>query len=370
MRRYWLAGFLVVALGCGEEPSLSSPADEGAADKEREVEPHAPVPVPAEPVEVAPVEALPAQLGPPYPIVLVHGFSGWSDAGPLEYFFDVLTDLEERGEHEVYAPALPPYNGSDQRARVLAAFIDEVIAETGRAKVHLIAHSQGGVDSRRVVSALGYAPKVASLTTVASPHRGTPLADGALVAPDGILNPAGRMLAWLIGAVDSPPNDDWESDGGEGTPADPWQPDMVAAATLLSSDGMAAFNASHPDPEGLPIFSVAAYSNLLPAPALCDDGLWEVPGRVDAMDALLVGSGLYLSGADLFEPRANDGIVPTDSMPWGTLLGCVPADHFDEIGQIADLLPGLISGFDHKALYRRLIANARASEASSAAPPP
>lgn len=358
--------FLVVALGCGEDVAPLSEAepasgvdDVGGAPVEEE-----PAPEVVEPVVVEPVAALEPLLGPPYPIVLVHGFSGWSDAGPLEYFFDVLVDLEDHGEHDVYAPALPPYNASQQRAEVLAAFIDQVTAETGRAKVHLIAHSQGGVDSRRVVSALGYASKVASLTTVASPHRGTPLADAALIAPDGVLNPAGQMLAWLIGAVDAPPNDGaWEED--EAVDGEPWDPSMVGAATLLSSEGMAAFNEAHPDPEGLPIFSVAAYSNLLPAPALCDDALWDTPSRVDAQDPFLVGAGLYLSGADVFEPRANDGIVPTDSMPWGTLLGCVPADHFDEIGQIADLLPGLLSGFDHKDLYRKLVEHARELESST-----
>lgn len=354
----------LLCLGCGEDLSLASqareprkplPADDGAPLE----------PVPLAPVVITPQDAVLPRLGPPYPIVLVHGFSGWSDAGPLEYFFDVLGDLEEHGEVDVYAPALPPYNSSDQRALVLAQFIDDVIEETGRAKVHVIAHSQGGVDARRVVSGLGYARKVASLTTVASPHRGTPLADSAQLAPDGALNPAGHMLAWLIGAVDSPPNDgSWDSD--ETTTTDPWDADMAAAAFLLSSEGMDAFNQAHPDPEDVPLFSVAAYSNLLGAPAVCDDGVWEVPSRVDAVDAFLLGSGLFLSGADLLEPRANDGIVPTDSMVWGTLLGCVPADHFDEIGQIADLVPGLLSGFSHKDLYRKLVEHARSLEATSA----
>jgi triacylglycerol lipase len=70
----------------------------------------------------------PVGLGPPYPIVLVHGFSGWSSAYSSEYFFNVLDDLADRGITDVFAPALTPYNGSEQRADVLARFIDEVSA--------------------------------------------------------------------------------------------------------------------------------------------------------------------------------------------------------------------------------------------------
>ena len=43
--------------------------------------------------------------------------------------------------------------------------------------VHLIAHSMGGLDSRFAVSRLGMSDRVLSLTTIATPHRGSPFAD-------------------------------------------------------------------------------------------------------------------------------------------------------------------------------------------------
>jgi triacylglycerol lipase len=301
----------------------------------------------------------PDRLGPPYPIVFVHGFSGFHEIGPLDYFFGVLSDLEEMGETELYAPALPPYNASQVRAQVLAQVIDDVIEETNRAKVHLIAHSQGGIDSRRVVAGMGYADRVASVTTIATPHHGTPLADLAEASPDGVMNPAGRFLAWMIGAVDDPPNQtEWDDD----ETGDPWDADMAAAVDALSSAGMEAFNEAHPNPPGVGFFSLAGYSNLRGAPGFCDDATWDAPSRVDSVDPLLVSTGLVLNGGDLLDPRANDGVVPTDSGVWGTFLGCVPADHFDEVGQIADLIPGVISGFDHLELYRRLVTHLRAYE--------
>jgi len=44
-------------------------------------------------------------------------------------------------------------------------------------KVNVIGHSMGGIDARVAIARFGAAERVASLTTVASPHRGTPLAD-------------------------------------------------------------------------------------------------------------------------------------------------------------------------------------------------
>src|SRR6185369_6230360 len=44
-------------------------------------------------------------------------------------------------------------------------------------KVNILAHSMGGLDARFAIARLGLADRVASLTTVATPHRGTALAD-------------------------------------------------------------------------------------------------------------------------------------------------------------------------------------------------
>lgn len=358
LRAATFAATLAVTLACGEEPALTPVSTSPSVPTAEAEELLVPLELTYEAHEIDLWED--PRRGPPYPIILVHGFSGFHALGPLEYFFGVVDDLSSLG-HDVYAPALPPYNGSDDRALVLAAFIDEVLAATGKEKVHLIGHSQGGVDCRRVVSGLGYAEKVASVTTVATPHRGTPLADLALLAPEGALNPAGRFLAWLIGLLDEPPNaSNWEDHTLEGA----FNPEMMDAIAQLSTSGMAAFNEAHPDPQGVPLFSVVGFSNLQPAPGFCDDGvLFDRPDRVDAVDPLLIFTGAVLAASgEGLSLRHNDGIVPSDSMVWGTLLGCVPADHFDEVGQIADLVPSLLSGFDHKALFRALVENARSVE--------
>ena len=293
-------------------------------------------------------------LGPPYPIVLVHGFSGWSEAGPVDYFFRVQDALEDEG-HVVVAPSLPPYNASTDRAEILGAVIDEVLRRTNKRKVHLIAHSQGGVDSRRAISGLGYDTKVANLITISTPHRGTPLADIALVAPAGSFNFAGRAMAWFIGAIDEAP----EEGDNENIPRAP-DADLDAVLQNLSSEGMNDFNEEHPDRPNVPIYSVVGYSNLASAPSFCDDALWRTPRRVDSVDPLLVATGLVLSGNLLFNTTRNDGIVPSASGVWGSFLACIPADHFDEIGQVADLFPNVVSAFDHREFYKDLVRFAQA----------
>lgn len=49
--------------------------------------------------------------------------------------------------------------------------------ETGAEQVHIIGHSMGGLDSRLMIVDMGMAEKVASLTTIGTPHLGTVLAD-------------------------------------------------------------------------------------------------------------------------------------------------------------------------------------------------
>ena len=300
-----------------------------------------------------------ALLGPPYPIVLVHGFSGWMDVGGVEYFYGVPADLRAAGA-DVTAPNLPPYDSSGERAIVLARVVDSVLARTHKKKVHLIGHSQGGVDSRTLITDLGYADRVASLHTISTPHRGTAAADVAALGSIG-LNPVGQALGWLLGSLEGSPNpaDDWAVDG--------FEPDLEAAIENLRPSSMAAFNETHPDPLGVPIFSLAGVSNLLSIKQPeCEGGLWEFDDRVDIVDPLFAATGAYLSNTDggwLFDPTPNDGLVTVASSRWGTFLGCFAADHIDEIGQVVDITAGLVSGFDHRRLYRQILANARTVEA-------
>jgi triacylglycerol lipase len=280
----------------------------------------------------APGAQTPSCDGPPYPIVLHHGFSGFVKAGPLDYFFQVGTDLADRGV-SVYRSAVAPYQSSEVRGAELAAFIDEVLAESGKCKVDVIAHSQGGLDVRYAIGTLGYGDRIGAVVTVATPHRGTRLADVLLGIDGGPVNDVADVFAALIGQAINPQDQ---------------SPDLHAALTSLSEANVAAFDAANPDDPRVPIFSVAGRSNLDHGDEACAGGLWPNPDAIDAVDPTLLATALLLDAP-------NDGLVTVESAKRGTFLGCVPADHLDEVGQIADIIPDPSSGWDHLQLYRDLV---------------
>ncbi|MDQ3180030.1 MAG: alpha/beta fold hydrolase [Acidobacteriota bacterium] len=127
------------------------------------------------------------------PIVLAHGIARFDilreklddefnlPNNPLEdelqYFKNIRTYLGANGFPSVFNTNVNFAGSVELRAAQLKNRVDEIIAETGAEKVHIIAHSMGGLDARRMIVDLDMAEKVASLTTIGTPHMGTILAD-------------------------------------------------------------------------------------------------------------------------------------------------------------------------------------------------
>ncbi len=116
-----------------------------------------------------------------YPILLVHGM-GFRDDLHIGYWGRIPAALEEMG-CRVY------FGNQDSNAPVetngchLVLRIGEILDETGAEKINIIAHSKGGLDSRYAISTLGVGDKVASLTTVATPHHGSKTVDRLMQFP-------------------------------------------------------------------------------------------------------------------------------------------------------------------------------------------
>ena len=49
-------------------------------------------------------------------------------------------------------------------------------------------------------------------------------------------------------------------------------------------------------------------------------------------------------------------MVTVESAKWGTFMGCIPADHLDEVGQPRDGTHRF-TGFSHIAFYRGIASN-------------
>lgn len=288
--------------------------------------------------------------GAPYPIVLAHGFFGFEDFAGVDfvtYFYGVKDELEARGE-VVFTPAVDPFNDSETRGEELLAHVERIVAETGAAKVNLIGHSQGGLDSRYVAH---QRPElVASVTTFATPHRGTPIADVALqLVEDERFRSLADRLVRLIGAPL------WDASGEETS--------VFASLRQLSTPGAEAFNARYPNQPGVPYYSITGRSDRHDGGSDCMiAGAPPFIGRygrtLDPVEPLLdIPEQIVDGGA---AEIANDGLVRVYDARWGRFLGCVPADHFDEIGQLFGDNPGWGNDFDHLRFYAELVAWLRA----------
>ncbi|HEY6253986.1 MAG TPA: alpha/beta fold hydrolase [Candidatus Angelobacter sp.] len=136
---------------------------------------------------------------PDAPIVLVHGILGFDQLklrgfGAVDYFRKVPETLRQAGHVVPEPPTLNTAGSISERAQDLRNYLDTQAGVAG-ARVHIIAHSMGGLDTRFAISELGAAGKVISLTTIGTPHRGSPIADllvkGTLPGTDEILDHLG-----------------------------------------------------------------------------------------------------------------------------------------------------------------------------------
>lgn len=110
-----------------------------------------------------------------YPILLVHGVF-FRDFKYLNYWGRIPKELEKNGARIYYGN----HNSASsvaESAKQLKARILEITKESGCEKVNIIAHSKGGLDVRYMLSDGEAAERVASLTTINTPHRGCRFAD-------------------------------------------------------------------------------------------------------------------------------------------------------------------------------------------------
>ena len=263
-------------------------------------------PPPAPPRVAAPPPLL-ADLGlvaPRHPVVLVHGVLGFvrrtlTRLLSYAYFQGVEDDLADAGVR-VTSVALPATACVVDRARALRDAVEGV----GGGRVNVVAHSMGGLDARWYVGRLGGHRRVASLTTIATPHHGTYAADwGGLRV--------GRALAG------------WRRLADLGVDARAF-PDLTRAACE-------ARNAELLDGPTVPTFS---YGGARP--------WWGIAAPLQVAFRVLQ----RVEGP-------NDGLVSVASARFGTYLGTLEADHFAETGW--HWTPPGVARFDHLGFYRGLV---------------
>lgn len=229
------------------------------------------------------------------PVVFCHGLLGFDSVkiGPAIAPFEVthwrgIKEVLEANGTEVLITRVPATSSPVDRAKVLEERINAVYP--GRS-VHLIGHSMGGLDCRFLTTHLVNRNfTVLSVTTIATPHRGSSFADH-------FLETVGKhRLPQVLSLLDLLPNG-----GGDGK-----------AFEFLTLESMKRFNEETPDVEGVKYFSWGAVYD----PGLIDT--WKYPHSV-----ILEKEG------------PNDGLVSIESAKWGTYLGTMhQVNHLDLVGWI------------------------------------
>lgn len=109
-----------------------------------------------------------------YPLVLAHGIAA-KQARIMNAFGKIGDKLEDAG-YDVHIADTDGFGRIETNAEQLREYILGVLDKTGAEKVNIIAHSKGGLDSKYMITELGMEDKVASLTTLCTPHKGSIIA--------------------------------------------------------------------------------------------------------------------------------------------------------------------------------------------------
>jgi triacylglycerol lipase len=245
-----------------------------------------------------------AGMLPRYPVVFCHGMLALSLLKMQlpenrNCFWALRTFFESRGVRAFF-PQVSPTSGVAERAAELRDQIRRFTDEP----VNIIAHSMGGLDARHMITSLGMAERVRSLTTVSTPHRGTFLADWF------VANFRNRVpLLLSLQAL--------------GVNVDGFRDCCLAACR--------DFNARTPNVDSVRYFSYGGSvspSHLSPALRRAWALLMPVEGP-------------------------NDGMVSVASAQWSEYLGTLHADHYAQTPDATFVRAG--ENFDSLGFYGRLV---------------
>lgn len=230
-----------------------------------------------------------------YPVLLCHGYGGFSRLLSPAPMHKPCMRLRSFGIH-AFAPNIVPYGTISTRAEQWVRIMGKLQDKYGYERLNVVAHSMGGLDMRYAIAKLGADESVASLTTIATPHRGTSLAELVLNSPDTIREKLAEFVDWFGESI-----------------YPTTKSDAVAAVQQLTREYVIEkFNPSIPNTDGVQYFSYSA----------------------------AVGKGteqplhpIYrLQNQLIFQNEGiNDSFVTDDSAKWGKHLGTLPISHLEQI---------------------------------------
>ncbi|KAK0460023.1 alpha beta-hydrolase [Desarmillaria tabescens] len=290
---------------------------------------------------------------PRYPIVLCHGLYGFDERGlssfpsmRMQYWSNVLRILRKTVGAEVIVTAVPSTGSIASRAESLDRQLCDKALGRG---INLLAHSMGGLDCRHLITHVKpseYTPL--SLTTVSTPHRGSPFMDWCAenIGIGRLIQREGERLAKTIESHDESAKVPMPEPASEKTNSNPFYSlsfsslpssfttllisilDSPAYSNLTSTYLNTVFNPNTPNSPAVKYFSVAGRMpnvNLWHPfwlPKMVLDGV-ERKERERLRD---VGENTWSQP----EEWGHDGLVTVQSAKWGEFLGVMEGvDHWE-----------------------------------------
>jgi triacylglycerol lipase len=265
-----------------------------------------------------------------HPIVLVPGIFAFDSIAGIDYWYQIPSAIESRGG-QVFVPKINAFESSSERGEELIAQLEEIKASSGGRinKFNLMGHSQGGMTSRYVMSVRP--DLIASVTTMATPHTGSPVAElTTKLAPEGtgqagLLGSVGNAVGNLVNLLSN--NRASESD-------------LYAMLNEFNEAGSASFNSRYPlglpaqeCGEGARSVSINGHNIKL----FSWGGVRTITNILDPSDLLFSITSLAFSGA------ASDGVTGKCANHFGRVLR---DDYLMNHIDINNHVLGLVSIFD------------------------
>jgi triacylglycerol lipase len=169
-------------------------------------------------------------------IVLAHGLFGFGQLFPnplspfTTYFHGVADHLRARG-FKVRELQVNPIGSVKQRGDLLA--LEIAVKTSANERVHILAHSMGGLDARHVVATRqDLVPRIKTIVTIGTPHNGSPVADAVNNPTDPLFQHIPEFLKFELHA-------------------------NAGALKDLTTDACKQFNQKTPDVRGIRYINVA-----------------------------------------------------------------------------------------------------------------
>ena len=251
-----------------------------------------------------------------YPVLLVHGAGFRDTVLGINYWGRIPRTIEKIGI-KVFYGGTDSWGTIENNAQMVKKNIEKIIKETGTGKFNVIAHSRGGLEVRYLISSLKLHDRVASLTTISTPHHGVKAMNIALRLPKWLYQAA----AFFVNTVSAIMGD--------------VNPDFYTGSRQLSEKICSRFNTININNETVYYQSYAAQMKYF------------------FSDIVYIILNPFLNITD----GENDGLCPVESAKWGNFRGVVSSGGLWGISHsgIIDAYKIKYKGVDIPALYLTIL---------------